>query len=99
MLEMVALLRASKAAGASQLATVFAKWHPGAAQANNETAPGGGAEADEPVSLAAAKAAMLPPGVRDHDNDPIDYRQISIVPTPGELECQVRTPFTRKQAA
>ena len=39
------------------------------------------------VSLKAAKALMRPPGVRSHDNDKKNFRDISIIPTTRELEC------------
>ena len=41
----------------------------------------------ELASLHAARSAMRPPGVRDHDNDPVDFRDVCIVPTPLELQC------------
>jgi hypothetical protein len=39
------------------------------------------------TSLQAAKNAMRGPGLRDHDNDFADYRDIDICPTPRELMC------------
>ena len=80
-LQIVDLLRTSKAAGATQLATMFASVK---APPDLDRTP---ATDQGLVSLQAAKAAMRPPGVRDHDNDKADFRQISIIPTPKELDC------------
>ena len=38
-------------------------------------------------SLGAARNLMRPPGVRAHDNDKLNFRAISIVPTTSELGC------------
>ena len=57
---------------------------------DEDAAAYGSAQGTPMVSLEAAKAAPRPPGVRDHDNDPEDFRSISITPTPSELNCRER---------
>eukprot|EP00798_Chlamydomonas_sp_ICE-L_P020755 gene20755-27575_t len=88
--KVVELLHCSTAVGMSSLAPQLATLFSIVALPSGATlAPSQAAQADAfPESLQAAKSAMRPPGVRDHDNDPADYRSISILPTPAELNCQ-----------
>ena len=90
--ELVELLKDSKLPGmgalAPKLGTLFARV---AAPVDSEGMDAGGTlDQSSSVSLEQAKAAPRPPGVRDHDNDPEDFRSVSIVPTPSELNCQER---------
>eukprot|EP00798_Chlamydomonas_sp_ICE-L_P013667 gene13667-19555_t len=88
--KVVELLHCSTAEGMSALAPRLATLFIIVAMPSGATLPPSqAAKVDAfPESLQAAKSAMRPPGVRDHDNDSADYRSISILPTPAELNCQ-----------
>jgi hypothetical protein len=94
--ETVQLLLTSSAPGMdalkARLATVFASVAPPPSSDGSGWADAAGDDDGSaallPESLAAAKAVMRPPGVRDHDNDHQDFRSIKIIPTPAELNCK-----------
>lgn len=44
------------------------------------------ATGDDVTSIGAAKNAPVKPGCREHNNDKENYRDISIMPTPSELQ-------------
>ena len=92
--DVVELLKQSTAPGMSalapRLATLFASVSAPPsddAEASGLSSGSDGGGLAGPESLQAAKTAMRPPGVREHDNDPEDFRSVSIVPTPSELNC------------
>lgn len=87
-LRMVDVLKRSTEAGAKSLTVAFSQWESDAEGANGLAAN----RASATKSLMHAQAEMRPPGVRDHDNDKENYRDICIIPTPRELNC-TEAPF------
>ena len=79
--QIVNQLQVNNAAGASELATLFAS------TATNDSAAEPTNTDQQFVYLHEAKSVMRPPGTREHDNDPQDFREIQIVPTTAELAC------------
>ena len=39
-------------------------------------------------SMNIARQSMRPPGLRDHDNDMTNFRDICVIPTPNEVDCE-----------
>ena len=85
-LAIIKLLYDSKAPGVQlivqQLATIFTN-----TAASGISIDGSVSQVPEIVSLREAKTAMRPPGCRDHNNDPENFRDINILPTASELDC------------
>lgn len=83
---MIEILKDSKERGfpelAKQLNVIFAKVKVTIDSDVDDVLSGKG-----PSSLEAAKSIIRPPGTRDHDNDMVNYREISIIPTTSELQC------------